>query len=349
MSPSRSNKIRNRLGVIGCGAWGRNYIRVFGQLNDADVIGICDTQPEQLQLTAARYPDVAPYQDYQELLKRVDSVVIATPVSEQYMIAREALDLGVHVLMEKPMVTDASQARQLIDLAREHEKILMVGYLFLYNPAIVAFKRFLDDPEHGVGDIYYLHSTRTNWGPVRTDVNVAWDLASHDIAIFDYLLAEQPISARASGSKLLRSSREDVAFIVLEYPNRIIGHIHVSWLDPNKVRQTVVVGSQQRISFDDLNNQEQLKIFQRNDGDQQESAEDFGEFLLAARNETIVSPKIEVAEPLKLQCQAFIDCIAQSCSPRTDGNLALNVIRVLAAIEKSLASDGRAIEVGHEN
>ncbi|MBI2360516.1 MAG: Gfo/Idh/MocA family oxidoreductase [Deltaproteobacteria bacterium] len=338
------------VGVIGCGRWGQNYIRVFHELPAARVIGACDVDPRRLSLISQRYPDVPTFTDLAQLLeqKELDALVVALPVSVQGEVVRTALLRRKHVLAEKPFVVDPREGLELVKLARRVKAALMVGYIFLYNPAVRKLKEHLRDPRQGIGDLYYLYATRTALGPVRNDVNVAWDLAAHDIAIFSYLLETRPESVNAVGSKFLRNSREDVVFATLNYPNQVIGHIHVSWADPNRVRQVVVVGSRQRILYDDLNIQEQLRIFEKSVYSSGKDTDSFGEFILAIRDGDILSPKIEVSEPLKNQCEHFLESIQNGASPLTDGPFALDVLSVLGALQRSLNGNGAAAKVSYE-
>ena len=193
-----------------------------------------------------------------------------------------------------------------------------------------------------------MHSTRTNLGPIRNDVNAIWDLAPHDVSIFDYLLEAQPLWVSAVGSRLLGNSKEDVGFITLAYPGDVIGNIHVSWADPNKVREVVAVGSRRRIVFDDLNNLERVRIFEKGVSPSMVEADSFGEFRFLVRDGDIISPKIEPSEPLKNQCSHFLDCIEKGMRPLTDGQNGLEVVRVMEAVQESLRQRGAPVEIGRE-
>ncbi len=250
---------------------------------------------------------------------------------------------GKHVLVEKPMTTNIEQAQRLAEVVEKTQKVLLVGHIFLYNSGIRKMKEYITD--ENFGQIYYLSATRTNLGPIRHDVNVVWDLAPHDVSIFGYLLDAQPLWVSATGSKALKNDRYDVTFITLGYPNGVIGNIRVSWIDPNKVREIVVVGSQKRIVFDDLNNQEIIRIFEKGVSlvGQPDS---YGEFLrFAVRDGDIISPKIDITEPLKNQCRHFLDCIINNCTPLTGIQNGQDVVRIITAIHKSLAKNGSSIEV----
>ena len=236
-----SSKIR--VGLIGYGYWGPNYARVLNDLLDVSLAFVCDAREEQLRRAAARFPQVPLSQDVSEALRRddADAVIISTPASTHYELARLALESGRHVIVEKPLALEIEHCEHLGELADKKGLVLMVAHTFLYNSGIQKLREFVKSPNFG--RVYYLHATRTNLGPIRADVNAVWDLAPHDISIFNYLLDEQPQWASAIGSRALGNTREDVAFITLGYANDVIGNIHVSWADPNKVRE-VVVGRQ---------------------------------------------------------------------------------------------------------
>jgi predicted dehydrogenase len=225
-----------RVALIGFGYWGPNYARVLSDLPGAGLTAVCDQRPDRRSLARQRHRAVAVCETPDELLARddVDAVVIATPASTHAPLVRAALSRGRHVLVEKPMALDAGDGEALCDLADATARVLMIGYTFLYNAGVRKMKEVM--ARGAFGQPYYLHATRTNLGPIRQDVNALWDLAPHDIAIFNYLLDEQPLWASAIATRVLKTSREDIAFATLGYGNDVIGNIHVSWADPNKVR-----------------------------------------------------------------------------------------------------------------
>jgi predicted dehydrogenase len=270
------------------------------------------------------------------------AMVISTPTSSHYEIAKACLQAGKHVLVEKPLATTVEHCEELIQLATRAKRVLMVGHTFLYNAGIKKLKEIISKEEFG--KMYYLHATRTNLGPIRQDVNAAWDLAPHDIAIFDYVLGALPTHVSAVGSILLENKWEDVVFSTLTYPDNVIGNIHVSWADPNKVREIVVVGSSQRIVFDDMNNLERIRVFEKGIAPELEAGS-YGEFRLLMRDGDIISPKVEASEPLKNQALHFLDCVANDKIPLTDGKNGLDVVRVLIAIDESLRKQGSPVEV----
>ena len=333
------------IGIIGCGYWGINYIRVFSELPNAQMMAVCDLNEERLARVRERYPQLQTTSGLQWLLDNpgIDAVVVATPSSTHGWVVRDCLAAGKHVLVEKPFVMDVQEGTELVDLAEAKERILMVGHTFMYNAGIQKMKECLKDPS--CGEVYYLHATRTNLGPIRKDANALWDLASHDVSIFGYLLDSRPVWVSAVATKSLRNSREDVGFIALAYPKGILGHIHVSWLDPDKVREVVVVAGRKRIVFNDLNNLERIRIFEKGVSPVQSDVGGFGEFQLQIRDGDIISPKVEASEPLKNQCVHFLDCIADGARPLSDGHNGLEVVKVLVAINESMGRNGAPIEV----
>jgi predicted dehydrogenase len=331
--------------IVGCGYWGVNYVRVFSELPASRVMVACDTSEDRLQLLHGRYQLVNTTRSLEEVLanKWIDAVVVATPTSSHFSIAQQCLLAGKHVLIEKPLTATLNESERLIETAARLGRVLMVGHTFLYNSGVRKVKQIVSDA--GFGKVYYLHATRTNMGPIRHDVNAIWDLAAHDIAIFNYLLDAHPQWVSAVGARALGNGREDVGFVTLGYPQDVIANVHASWVDPNKVRELVVVGSQRRVVFDDLNNLERVRIFEKGVAPAELEADSFGEFRLLVRDGDIISPHVEASEPLRNLCQHFLDCVEQNQQPMTDGWNGLEVVRVLSAIDQSLARNGAPVEV----
>lgn len=331
--------------ILGCGYWGVNYVRVFNEVSNARVAVICDQRMERLQEIGQRYPGAALTTDIAEALTMpgVDAAIICTGATTHFHVAQECLLRDKHVLVEKPLTTCVAHAQTLIELAEQHSVTLMVGHTFLYNAAVRKVKEYLK-PDN-IGDVYYLYASRTNLGPIRHDVNALWDLATHDVSIFDFLLEETPEWVSAVGSRVLRNGHEDVGFISLGYRNNVVGNIHVSWADPNKVRQLVVVGSNKRIVFDDLNTVERVKVYEKGVSCAPQEAATYGEFSLLMRDGDIISPRIEVSEPLKNQCNHFVDCIRNQKRPLTDGRAGLEVVKVMTAIDQSVAHQGAPVSI----
>jgi predicted dehydrogenase len=338
-----SSKVR--VGLIGYGYWGPNYARVLNDLPDVSLAFVCDAREEQLRRAADRFPQVPLSENVSEALRRddADAVIISTPASKHYELARLALESGRHVIVEKPLALEIEHCEHLGELAGKKDLVLMVAHTFLYNSGIQKLREFVKSPNFG--RVYYLHATRTNLGPIRADVNAVWDLAPHDISIFNFLLDQQPQWASAIGSRALGNAREDVAFITLGYANDVIGNIHVSWADPNKVREVVVVGSRQRLVFDDLNSMERVRIYEKGVSVGETHSGSFGEFKLLMRDGDIVSPKIELTEPLKTQLTDFVDSVRGHRQPLSGALSGTHVVQALKAIDASMRERGKAVEV----
>jgi predicted dehydrogenase len=327
------------IGVIGCGHWGPNHVRVFSQLRDSRVVACADLDSKRLEAIRESYPQVKPFSDYRELLKTpsLDAVVVAVPTGAHYAVVKAALEADKHVLCEKPLCTHSQEASELVALAQARQRVLMTGHVFLFNAGIVKLKELVGQGEPG--RIYYLRALRTNLGPVRRDVNSVFDLATHDIAIFNFLLDSQPESVSAVGGRFLQEKIEDVAFISLRYPNNILGHIQVSWLDPKKLREIVVVGDRKMVIWDELASAGPVTIYDKGVDRPQDYA-DFGQFQLLMREGDITIPKVRTEEPLRVQNRFFLKCVADGHLPMNDGPFAVEVVKVLEAIERSLKNFG---------
>lgn len=336
---------RTRVAVIGCGYWGVNYVRVFSELREADLVAICEPRADRLAEIGARFPHAWLVQSLDELLTsdHIDAVVVATGATTHFEVTRRCLEAGKHVLVEKPLATSAHESAMLTRLAAELGRVLMVGHTFIFNPAVARLRKYVEDS--ALGRVYYLYSRRTNLGPVRHDVNAIWDLAPHDVSIFNHLLGEVPNWVSATGIRLLRNEREDVGFLTLSYPSGVVGNIHVSWADPNKVRELVIVGSSGRVVFDDVSATEPIRLFERSLWAEVTDAESTGDFPLHIRDGDIISPRIVASEPLKNQCRHFLECATTGARPQTAGEDGLAVVAVMEAIERSVAARGAPTEV----
>ena len=334
-----------RIGILGCGYWGINYVRVFSELPEAQVVVVCDQSHDRLAEVQRRFPAVEITTDLDDVLlhHEVDAVVVCTNATTHYSVTRRILMVGRHALVEKPLATSVEHAEALIALAETNAAVLMVGHTFMYNAGIRKVKEYI---RQAAGPVYYVYSCRTNLGPIRRDVNAVWDLAPHDIAIFNYLLESSPEWVSAVGARVLRNCREDVGFISLGYPDGIVGHIHVSWADPHKAREVVVVGSDRRIVFNDLNGLEQVRVFEKGVKPIQHAEPlSYGEYHLQIRDGDILSPRLEVSEPLKNQCRHFLDSVRSGTHPLTSGREGEAVVRVLEAVDRSLHLNGAPVEV----
>jgi predicted dehydrogenase len=333
-----------RIALAGYGHWGPNYLRNLQHLEEIELSVVCDTNPVPLQKIRKQYPHLKTVSEFSSLLEddKIDAVIIATPAATHYSLVKEALKARKHVLVEKPLALVVEEAEELVKLAQEEKKILMVGHTFLYNPAVRKMKEYIDNGL--LGKIYYLQATRTHLGLIRNDVSAVWDLAPHDVSIFSYLLGKEPKKVSAVGMCHLNKKLEDVAFINFFYDQDILGNIHISWVDSNKLRQLAVIGSKARVLFDDLNPLERLRIFEK--GVSIDKPYDtFGEFQLLLRDGDILSPKIEAEEPLQNVCREFIDSIRTGKKPLADGMNGLQVVRAMCAIQKSIDREGEAVVI----
>jgi len=301
-----------------------------------------DLSDARLRAMQDSFRDILPTKDYREILgnSAIQAVVIATPTKHHYSIVKESLLSGKDVLCEKPICDNSAEAAELIDLSAKNGRILMVGHVFLFNAGIRKVKQLIDSGE--CGRLYYMHSERTNLGPFRNDVSSVWDLASHDVAIFNYLLNAMPKEVTACGGKYLQSGLEDVAFISMTYPDDVLVNVHVSWLDPRKVREITVVGDKKMVMWDDLDMTGPVKIYNR-EVVKEYFYESFGEFHLLAKEGDITIPKVQLCEPLKAQAAHFIDCVLKRSAPMTDGVEAKQVVDVLSAAQKSMKLKGAPV------
>ena len=331
--------------VIGCGYWGPNLIRNFSQIQESTVSMACDLNLDRLASVKASYPSVDVTQDYIEILNKpeIEAVAIATPVSTHYHLAKDALLHDKHVLVEKPLTASSPEAEDLIALAAKRERTLMVGHTFEYNPAVVKVKELLSRGE--IGDIYYIDSSRLNLGLHQFDINVVWDLAPHDLSIILYWLGTEPLVVNTRGNSYIQDGIADVAFISLGFPKNILAHLHVSWLAPSKLRRTTIVGSEKMVVYDDLEPVEKVKVYDRGVLALQNS-ESLMELQRTYRIGDVFSPYIESSEPLRTECEHFLECIREQGTSRTDGYSGLRVVKILEAADRSLRNNGSAERVG---
>jgi predicted dehydrogenase len=342
---------RIRIAQVGLGYWGPNLLRNLVSLPDCQVTLCCDLDPERLARFQAQYPLIRFTQDWSELLASdADGVVIATPAVSHFQMVSEALRAEKHVLVEKPLALTAAEARALVDLAQQADRKLMVGYTFLYNPAVRKLREYITS--NTLGDVMYLYSRRLNLGRVRADVNALWNLAPHDVSIVLYLLDEVPVKVSAHGACYLQPDVEDVAFVTLEFASGVIANVHVSWLNPLKVRQMVLVGTDRMVVYDDTNKDTPLALYDSGIVRMPEATqsglghfEDYGQFQGMLRSGDVMLPKISPEEPLKIECRHFVECIANGSDPLTDGLNGLHVTRVLEAAQQSLKLGGTPVEI----
>ncbi|HEY3671125.1 MAG TPA: Gfo/Idh/MocA family oxidoreductase [Acidimicrobiia bacterium] len=335
---------RVAVGIIGCGYWGPNLVRTFVEIGGASVRAVADRDRARLDRVAARYPQLRMLtEDYHDLFDaRLDAVIVCTPPETHYDIVRACLERGLDVLVEKPLATSSVHARELVDLAERNGRVLMVGHIGAYTPAITELRSMMS--LGALGDIAYIDAVRVGLGLFRANLNVVWDLAPHDIAILMYLLGEAPNSVSARGLGCVDPSNEDVAYLTLSFPSGVLAHVRLSWLDPCKTRRVTVVGKQKMVVYDDLENLEKLKIYDKH-VDAVRQTDTFGAFQFAYHYGSVLSPYIEGDEPLRLECLHFLECVRERSTPLTDGRNGLAVVEVIEAAQQSLHKDGRRVPV----
>lgn len=333
-----------RVAVIGAGHWGPNLIRNFHNRPVSETVWIVDRDPSRLAAVHARFPDACISDRAEDALgdPKVDAVVVATPTSTHYPLAKAALQQHKHVLVEKPIATASQQGLELAELADRHRRVLMVGHVFVYNAGIRKVKSYLDDGT--LGRIYYVSMVRTNLGPIRHDVNAAWDLGSHDLSIVNYWLGAEPLSATAYGGTWINAGIEDAVFATLRYPNDVLVNLHASWLNPRKARDITVVGEKRMLTFDDMNLSEPVRIYDKHVTDDRIKpayVDSFASFRASIREGDITIPRVALGEPLKTECEHFLDCITSGRAPLTDAQSGVAVVRALEAIQRSALAGGR--------
>jgi predicted dehydrogenase len=330
------------VGVVGCGYWGPNLIRNFAALREASLVAVCDLNAEKLASQVSAYPGVRGFTSLSSMLSEVDldAVVVATAAHTHYHIAKEVLLKGKHVFVEKPLTLSSSEAAELVKLAQSRGLILMVGHLLKYHPGLAMVKQYVDSGE--LGEIRYLYSQRVNLGIVRSEENALWSLAPHDIAVMCYLVGSEPEEVSANGAAYLQPGIEDVVFATIKFCNGVMANLHVSWLDPHKIRKLTVVGSRKMVVFDDMSPSQKVILYDK--GVDQHGTVGYPDSL-SIRSGDIFVPQIETTEPLKLECQHFLDCIKRGQTPLSDGLDGLRVVKILEAADRSLKSGGKPVPI----
>ncbi len=332
------------IAIVGCGYWGPNLTRNFSSLPDCQVTVICDTDPARLQHMKRMYPGVNVCSSFDEVLDRsdVDALVIATPTRLHHPMAMKALESGRHVLVEKPLATSVEECESLVSLAEEKDLILMVGHTFVYSLTVRKIREIV---QHGdLGELQYVSSRRLNLGLFQTDINVAWDLAPHDISIILYVLGEMPVGVNCQGKAHVTPGIEDVTNMTLTFGNGAFALVHNSWLDPNKIRQMTFVGRRRMLAYDDIEPFEKIRIYDKR-VEVPPHYDTFAEFHFSYHHGDMYSPAVKQVESLSLECQHFIDCIKTGAQPESSGVEGLRVVQVLEAASKSLKINGARVEL----
>ena len=338
--PPREKAALIKFGVVGYGYWGPNVVRNLDRLEETKVVAVCDKNPAAQRKVAKAYPDVRVTDDPVELMSSpdIDAIAVVTPVWTHYELAKAALQNGKHVFVEKPFTSNAAQAQELIELAARKNLKIMVDHTFLFTGAVQKIKQLLQD--NALGKLYYYDSTRVNLGLFQHDVNVVWDLAPHDLAIIDHLIQRTPEAISATGQTHL-NGHEDVAFLTLYFPDKIIAHINVNWLSPVKVRTTLIGGEKKMLVWNDLEADEKIKIYDK--GVNITSREGLYNLLVHYRSGDMWAPQIEQIEALNRELSYFVECIVKGETPMNDGEAGLRVVRMLEAANASISKRGELV------
>lgn len=334
-----------RVGVVGCGYWGPNLIRNFRSLPDCKLAAICDLDQRRLSHLKALYPEVETTTDFEGMIagKNLDAVVVATSVGLHHRMAKASLLAGKHTFVEKPMATSTAQCEELIQLADSKGLVLMAGHTFLYSPAVRKVKEIVDAGD--IGELRYISARRLNLGLFQKDINVTWDLAPHDISIILYVMGESPVSVNCRGSAHITPGVEDVTSLCLSFRRERSAIIQSSWLDPRKVREMTFVGSRRMIVYDDVAQLEKIRIFDTR-VERPPHYDTFAEFHYAYHYGDMYAPYVKQEEPLKVECQHFLDCIKTGARPLSDGRQAMEMVRILEASSSSLKQQGAPVILG---
>src|SRR6184192_3758475 len=340
VQPTSKNMVR--FGVIGYGYWGPNVVRNLTSLEGSELMAVCDKSPAARRRMQKAHPGIAVATEASEILGSadVDAVAVVTPVWTHYELAKSALENGKHVFVEKPFTSNTAQAEELINLAEQKNLKIMVDYTFLFTGDVRKIKELVE--EGALGKLYYYDSTRVNLGLFQHDINVIWDLAPHDLSIMDYLIKETPEAIVATGQTHLNGF-EDVAFITIYFPNKVIAHINVNWLSPVKVRTTLIGGEKKMLVWNDLEADEKIKVYDK--GIECSNGSSGYDLRVSYRSGDMWAPKIEQTEALKLEMQHFLDCIDNGQTPISDGHSGLRVVRMLEAAQKSVSNRGELVQV----
>jgi predicted dehydrogenase len=326
-----------RVGVVGLGYWGPNLARNFHGLPDAELVWCCDASGAARERVAPMVPGAKMTERFEDLLEdeSLDAVVLATPVPTHAELAVRVLEAGKHCFVEKPLAQSVADAQRAVDAADRTGRTLMVGHLLEYHPGVQKLKELADNGE--LGDIHYIYGNRLNLGKLRADENALWSLGAHDISVLLYLVGEEPIEVSARGESYLQPGIEDVVFCFLRFPSGISAHLHLSWLDPHKERRFTIVGAKRMATFDDMAIEGKLTVY---DKGFDESSGSYGEYI--TRSGDIFSPRIANSEPLRLECEHFVESIRNGTAPRSDGSSGLRVVTVLERLQQELEASRRA-------
>ncbi len=338
-----------RVAVVGAGHWGPNLINNFESSLRSRVAWVVDRDAQRLERVRERFPDMRTTDDVRHAIDDpdVDAVVIATPTSTHLELAKAALEAGKHVLVEKPLADSVAGCETLCELAEREQRVLMVGHIFVYNDAARKVKSIIEAGD--LGRIYYIAMNRTNLGPIRVDVNAAWDLAAHDIALASDWLGSWPQSVSATGGAWINEGVADAVFATLRYPGDVLVNLHASWLNPRKARDITVVGDTRMLTFDDIDLREPVRIYDKQVSNERTGAsfvDTFSSFRMSVLDGDVSVPRFPMGEPLKNECEHFLDCVIDGKAARSGGPEGLAVVRVLEALSRSLEQGGTSEATG---
>lgn len=330
------------VGVVGYGYWGPNLARNFFELEATRLVGVCDRDPARQKAAAARFPSAETFSDTAEMFARddIDAVAIATPVHTHYPLALAALEAGKHVFVEKPMTSTSAESAHLIEVAEANGLTLMVDHTFLYTGAVQKIQHMISAGQ--LGEVYYYDSVRVNLGLFQSDVSVLWDLAVHDVSIMTHLIESRPVRVSATGMSHIQGQPENIAYLTVYFEDSVIGHIHVNWLAPVKLRRTLIGGSKQMIVFDDLEASEKVKIYDKG-VTLNPSPDEVHRLLVGYRTGDMFAPKIDGGEALQVELAHFADCATTGKRPISDGRSGLEVVKILEAATASMARNGEPV------
>jgi predicted dehydrogenase len=331
-----------RIGVVGLGYWGPNLARNFAAIPGCELAYCCDADPAARERVLRMFPGARGASDLDELLAdpSLDAVALATPVPTHADLAVRVLEAGKHCFVEKPLAQSVADAQRAVEAARVSGRVLMVGHLLEYHPGVRKLKELTDSGELG-DEIYYIYGNRLNLGKLRADENALWSLGAHDVSVVLYLAGEEPTEVAAHGESYVRPGVEDVVFCFLRFPSGLVAHLHLSWLDPHKERRFTVVGSRRMATFDDMDLERKLTIY---DKGFDEDSRTYGEYI--TRSGDIFSPRIPNVEPLRVECEHFVECARTGQTPVSDGADGLRVVRVLEELQRSLDDARREVVLG---
>ncbi|HEX5852907.1 MAG TPA: Gfo/Idh/MocA family oxidoreductase [Solirubrobacteraceae bacterium] len=329
--PTSDSRTPIRIGVVGLGYWGPNLARNFGSIPGCELAWLCDASEQAREKLERSFPNARSTDRLEDLLEDddLDAVVLATPVPTHAELAVAVAQAGKHCFVEKPLATNAADAERAVAAAAAADRVLMVGHLLEYHPAVAKLKELIAGEE--LGDLYYIYGNRLNLGQLRADENALWSLGAHDVSVALHLIGEEPVECTAHGASYVRDGVQDVVFCYLRFPSGIVAHLHLSWLDPHKERRITVVGARRMATFDDMLIEGKLTIY---DKGFDEDTRSWGEYI--ARSGDTFSPRIPNVEPLRIECEHFLECIRTGAAPRSDGHSGLRVVRVLEKLQHSL-------------